>query len=110
MRVKDMTPEQIATFRQELLARSEARRNSLTGRIERGIMLMIFALACVSAAASLILPGHMGMNPLSSVAGLLAAGYFVPALMGKKPGRLAELGLWVATVLWAHLFLQWLGW
>jgi len=31
LRVKDLTPEQIAAFRQAMLARVEARRNSLQG-------------------------------------------------------------------------------
>jgi hypothetical protein len=44
--------------RQELIARSEARRNSLEGRLQRGFLLSIFALGCVGAVASFFVKGR----------------------------------------------------
>jgi hypothetical protein len=95
-------------LRRDLLARSKARRNSLRGRIAHGIMLIFLALACVSALASFVVKDHMGIDPKIAAGILLMAAGFGRELMGKKPGRLAELGAQAAVVLWGYSFVQWL--
>lgn len=97
-------------LRRELLARSEARRNSLRGRIAHGIMLIFLALACVIALASFFVKDHLSIDPKIAAGILLMAGGFGKALMGKMPGRLAELGAKATVVLWGYSFVQWLGW
>ena len=90
--------------RQQLLARAEARRNSLRGRVERWIMLALTAGACVSAVSTLLAKGVEA----HAVGLLLLAPAFVMILLNHKPPKLLVLSAYVGVALFVWSFAHWL--
>ena len=86
-------------LRRELVARADARRTSLKGRIEHGIMLVFLGLAVIAAAASFFVKDHINIDPKIAAGILLGAAWWGKGLLGKKPGPLADLGLYLGLAL-----------
>ena len=110
MRVRDMTSEQIAALRQQLLARSAARRNNLTSRIEHGVMFALVAVGTVGSLTSFFVKDHMGIAPKSAIIMLLGAPYWLMVLAYREPPKVLVVGFYVAALLGLVSFVEWLGW
>jgi hypothetical protein len=110
MKVEEMTSEQRAAFRQELLARSEARRKTLTSRIEHGFMFALVAVGTVASVASFCVKGHMGIAPKHAIIMLLGAPYLLMVLAYREPPNILVVGFYVAALLGLVSFVEWLGW
>lgn len=99
MSYKELKAMEREELRRELVARAEARRTSLTGRIEHGIMLVFLGLAVIAAARSFFVKDHLNIDPKIAAGMLLGAAWWGKGLLGKKPGRLADLGLYLGLAL-----------
>lgn len=110
MKVERMTMEQRAAFRQELLARSEARRKTLTSKIEHRFMFALGAIAVVASVASFLVKGHMGIAPKNAIVMLLGAPYLLMVLAHREPPKVLVVGFYVAVLLGLVSFVEWLGW
>jgi hypothetical protein len=82
--------------------------------LQRGFMLTLIALACVTAVASFFVKDHMGMDPKFAAGVLLSMPSLALGLLGRKPGiiaaQLIEMARYVGGALFLCVFFHWMGW